>query len=281
MAGPITTSVTSAIEIREISEISEMRAVELLQKEVWGVEDREVLPALVLIPMIEVGSVLLGAFSANELVGFVFGFPGIDDGRLILHSDMLAVKPRYRAQGLAYRLKLAQRESALAKGIDTISWTFDPLQSLNAFLNFAKLGVVAHRYEINYYGETSSHLHRNGTDRLWVTWSLDSERVEHRIEHGSRRPIHSSEIERIAVMVEVGADGEPIIRGDGSFENETIIEIPSDITAILRDNVKLAVRWRETTRRAFTRTIGDGLSVDDFFRLERNNGKVGAYLLKK
>src|SRR5262249_13712475 len=142
-----------------------------------------VFPALALIPMREVGAVLIGAFDSERLVGFVFGFPGHEHGRLILHSDMLAVCPEYRSLGLGYQLKLAQRKRALTQGIDTITWTFDPLQALNARLNFGKLGVTATRYCVNYYGETTSFLHQNGTDRLWVTWQLKSARVEDRLKH--------------------------------------------------------------------------------------------------
>src|SRR6476619_1467263 len=104
------------IIIRAIRGISEMRAVEDLQREVWAVNDRDIFPALALIPMVDVGAILIGAFDRKELIGFVFGFPGIEDGQSTIHSDMLAVKSEYRSQQLGYRLKLAQRESALAKG---------------------------------------------------------------------------------------------------------------------------------------------------------------------
>nr|MBA3513295.1 GNAT family N-acetyltransferase [Pyrinomonadaceae bacterium] len=139
----------SVIYIREITEISELRAVEDLQKEVWGCNDREILPTLTLVPLLEIGGILLGAFARVEMVGYVLGLPGLDGGRPILHSDMLAVKAEYRSHGLGYKLKLLQREQALAKGIDRITWTFDPLQSRNAYLNFAKLGVKADRYKVN------------------------------------------------------------------------------------------------------------------------------------
>src|SRR6266853_798730 len=180
----VTSEAKASIIIRDITEISEMREVEALQKQIWGIDDLEVFPALALIPMREVGAVLIGAFDGERMVGFVFGFPGheppgrkpSESGRLILHSDMLAVRPEYRAHGLGYKLKLAQRERALANGIETITWTFDPLQSLNAHLNIAKLGVIADSYRVNYYGETTSFLHGSGTDRLWVTWSLNSDR---------------------------------------------------------------------------------------------------------
>ena len=166
-----------------------MRAVEELQREVWGVPDLDVVPLSQLVAAKAAGGVLLGAFDGEALVGFVYGFVGYEHGRAAHHSHMLAVRPAYRNFDLGRRLKLAQRERVLAQGIDLMTWTFDPLQSLNAYFNFNKLGVVSDRYFVNFYGEdAASFLHRNGTDRLWVTWLLASRRVSERIEGTAHAP---------------------------------------------------------------------------------------------
>jgi chorismate synthase len=188
------------------------------------------------------------------MVGFVFGFPGRHDGEDIIHSDMLAVLPEYRSFGLGFRLKLAQRERALEMGIKTMSWTFDPLRALNASLNFARLGVICDRYEIDYYGETSSVLHRLGTDRLWVTWLLESDRTIERIK--GRK--HSDEIDRTKTP-------------------QVLIEIPTNLDEMLNEQPALAHNWRMATRDAFTRAFKDGLVVEDF-RLDKAAGK-GSYVL--
>ncbi len=107
--------------------MSELRAVEDLQKEVWGCNDREILPSLALVPVLEIGGVLLGALPESRCWDCA-GLSGLERGRQILHLDMLAVKAQYRSHGLGYKLRLRQRERALAKGIDRIAWTFDPLQ---------------------------------------------------------------------------------------------------------------------------------------------------------
>jgi predicted GNAT superfamily acetyltransferase len=278
-----TTEAKTSIVIRDIADISEMRAVETLQKEIWGVADREIFPALALIPMLEVGGVLIGAFDRDRMVGFVFGFPGYHpptaSGRVILHSDMLAVRPEYRSVGLGYKLKLAQRDRALAKGIETISWTFDPLQSLNAYLNIGKLGVIADRYRVNYYGETTSFLHRSGTDRLWVTWVLNSERVKERIAADSRS--EPTTLTETTVAVRVGDNEEPVSQPAALGQCSVAIEIPASINTLVRENVALAVRWREATRAAFTKLLADGFLVEEFYRVERNRRSVGVYLLNK
>lgn len=160
------------INIREVRGIDELHAVESLQKEVWGCDDLEVVPAIHMIAAREVGAILIGAFDGAEMVGFVYGFPGFEGEHRVIHSDMLAVRAKNRDGGVGRALKLAQRDAALARGVDRITWTFDPLQTRNAFLNFDKLGVIADRYLRDFYGETSSPLHAGGTDRLWVTWHL-------------------------------------------------------------------------------------------------------------
>jgi predicted GNAT superfamily acetyltransferase len=280
-----------SIIIRDIEEISELRQVEEIQKEVWGIDDREVFPALALIPMIEVGAVLIGAFDEDRMAGFVFGFPGLEPvqqgcaaedraekPRAVLHSDMLAVRPEYRSLGLGYKLKLAQRERALAKGIDTITWTFDPLQSLNAHLNFNKLGVIADRYLVNYYGETTSFLHSTGTDRLWVTWLLRSERVENRVCRGTA--MEAPACGDIQTIISMGENHEPVkLANESSAQRFFAIEVPPDINRLLSQSAQLARRWREATRDAFTIAIASGFIVSEFYLTESSCGTVGRYLL--
>src|SRR2546421_12811978 len=185
-----------------------MGEVESLQKNVWGCDDLDVVPATMLVASRQVGAILLGAYDNSSLVGFVYGFPGWENGHVSHHSHMLAVKPDYRNSNLGYKLKLAQRERVLAQGIKRISWTFDPLQSLNAYFNFGKLGVLADTYKINFYGEaTSSFLHQIGTDRLWVTWLLDGERVRQRLQTATQQTLPGPE--RIPSLVQVAANNAP------------------------------------------------------------------------
>src|SRR5215218_2392113 len=193
----------SNIQIREIDKPAEMRAVEELQREIWGIPDLDVVPLTHLVAAREAGGVLIGAFDGETLVGFVYGFPSFERGQLAHHSHMLAVKPDYRNLDLGRRLKLAQREHVMAQGIDLISWTFDPLQSLNAHFNFSKLGVVADRYLPDFYGEdAASFLHQTGTDRLWVSWFVSTERVKSIISGDGQTPVEYG-----LSLVSIGSDG--------------------------------------------------------------------------
>lgn len=241
---------SSEISIRQVESFSELRAVEELQKEVWGIPDLDVVPLTHLIAAKAAGGVLLGAFDGPVLVGFVYGFVAEEDGEMAHHSHMLAVKHAYRNFNLGYKLKLAQREEVLAQGINLITWTFDPLQSLNAYFNFTKLGVISDRYVINFYGEeAASFLHQTGTDRFWVKWLLTSDRVVHRL--SSPKPVleHPS--------------------------NKILIEIPGDINALVEENPEAALEWRQRTRKAFTEAIEAGYVVKDFYR----ENDRGVYIL--
>ena len=271
---------TSSIVIRDARGQAEMRAIEELQKEVWGIPELEVVPTTQLIAAQAAGGILLGAFDGEILAGFAYGFPGYEHGRATHHSHMLAVKPAYRNYNLGRKLKLAQRERVLAQGIEVMTWTFDPLQSLNAYFNFNKLGVISDCYFVNFYGEdAASFLHRNGTDRLWVTWQLASRRVNERLD----KTVSASEFGAVKPLVELGEDNAPR-RYDLDKEllrEQIVIEIPADINHLERQSGELALKWREATRRAFTEAIAAGYLVEDFHRLNRGERQFGAYLLSR
>jgi predicted GNAT superfamily acetyltransferase len=270
----------TSIIVRDIDAIEEMRAVEDLQKEVWGIPDLDVVPLSHLVAARAAGGVLLGAFDGENLVGFVYGFVGHEHGRMAHHSHMLAVKSDYRSFNLGYRLKLAQRERVLAQGIRLMSWTFDPLQSLNAYFNFNKLGVVADAYFVNFYGdEAASFLHQNGTDRLWVTWVLKSPRVIERLD----KTVSAPEFGNVKLLVEVGEDNAPRLydlESESSHE-QIAIEIPADINSIERQNRELAFEWRKATRQAFTGAMAAGYLVEYFYRQNCDGQTFGLYLLSR
>ena len=284
-------TVSSAIEnpsiiIRDITLRSELREVETLQKEVWQSEDRDVVPLNILAATREVGAILLGAFDGPALVGFAYSFVGREDERLIQHSHMLAVTPQHRNLNLGYRLKLAQRDRALAQGIDRMTWTFDPLQSLNAHFNFAKLGVIADTYKVNFYGETTSGFLLQigmGTDRLWVTWLLESERVLERLRKQDGGGASTAALEGIPRFVRVGPKTTPQLALPADVMNQQYlaIEIPTDINSLQRESPALAAEWREATRVAFSDAFGAGYLVEDFYRSTRNDRPLGTYVLSR
>src|SRR5207237_7466231 len=136
-------AITGSIVIRKCHELDEMRACVALQKEVWNFSDAELVPLRMFVVADKIGGQIIGAFDGREVVGFGLSIPGYRDGRSYLHSHMLAVRQNYRDAGLGRRIKLFQRDDALARGFDLIEWTFDPLEIKNGYLNIEKLGDLA------------------------------------------------------------------------------------------------------------------------------------------
>ena len=167
------------IVIRKCEELEDMRACVALQKEVWSFSDIELVPLRLFVVASRVGGQVMGAFEGGELVGFALAIPGFRSGHSYLYSHMLAVREDHRNEGLGHRLKVFQREDALARGFDLMEWTFDPLEIKNAYFNIERLGAIARRYNVNQYGITSSPLQGGlPTDRLVAEWWLKSKRVE-------------------------------------------------------------------------------------------------------
>lgn len=188
------------IEIRKCRGLDELKACVAMQKEVWNFSDEDLIPLRMFVVAEKIGGQVIGSFLNGELIGFALAIPGSRSGHPYLHSHMLAVRESYRNSGLGRRMKLAQREDALARGIELIEWTFDPLEIKNAYLNLEKLGAIARRYTVNQYGITSSPLQGGlPTDRLVAEWWLRSKRVEHLLEKGKvPKP-------RVETVVEVAA----------------------------------------------------------------------------
>jgi chorismate synthase len=296
MTTPAAGTRVSIRDLRTIDDLNQLRAVE---KEVWGMADDDALALTLAIALKAAGNVFVGAFEdpkpgqgktdkgkpdKEKLIGFAFGFLGREHGTTTIHSHMLAVLEAYRHLDMGAKLKHAQRERALAMGVHEMTWTFDPLQSRNAHFNFAKLGVVSETYKVDFYGpETSSMLHRNGTDRLWVRWLLNSKRVRDRIAGKDARAEIMDGLRLLAPLVRFDGKGKPV-RAElaEALRRERIsIEIPGDILAVEHADMGLAREWREATRWAFRESLKAGFFVAEFCRSIRGRQGPGAYLLQR
>jgi predicted GNAT superfamily acetyltransferase len=288
-------SAAQPIAIRDLKSIDDLTQLKALEKEVWGMADEDTVPLTLAIALKAAGNIFVGAFETakdskhrdkEKLVGFAFGFLGLEPGQITLHSHMLAVLDQYRHLDLGSRLKQAQRERAMAMGIHEMTWTYDPLQSRNAHFNFAKLGVVSDTYKVDFYGpETSSMLHRNGTDRLWVRWILDSRRVRDRIsgKNVNTRAETLDALRLLAPLVRFDPSGKPARANlaDSLARQRVSIEIPGDILEVERTDMQAAGEWREATRWAFREALKAGFVVAEFCRSIRGQQGPGAYLLQQ
>lgn len=179
--GRFTQSATAAgIRIGSLSTQPDFEQAVHLQKQIWGFADIELLPVRLFVVARKIGGQAFGAWDGERMIGFCLAIPGLKpDGKTYLHSHMLGVLAEYRDSGVGRMLKLRQREEALARSIDLIEWTFDPLETKNAYFNMERLGAIVRRYVRNQYGTTSSHLHGGlPTDRCTAEWWIASERVK-------------------------------------------------------------------------------------------------------
>lgn len=272
------------MHIRPLTTFEDCRQVVALEKIVWGYTDAEdVVPSPVLIVTIKRGGILLGGFdAAGVLKGFVYSIPGLKDGRLTQWSHMLGVTADARDAGLGAQLKLAQRDAALAMGIDLVEWTYDPLQALNAHFNFTKLGVVVEEYEENIYGESSSPLHRGTpTDRFVAEWHLTRPHVERRV--AAAGPLMRDASVASAPVLNPSRDTEEWLEPGAAdlavADRRVLVEIPMGFSDMQARRPDLALAWRLATRNVFQAYLPRGYRVVDFF-LSRP-ARRGHYLLAR
>ncbi len=284
--GGYTRPLMSELRFRDLHTADEFRQVMDLEARVWGFTD---LNDMVTVPVFTItvkrGAILIGAYDeADRMVGFVYSIVGMKPGRQVLQwSHMLGVLPEYRNSGLGRDLKLAQRDRALAQGYELIEWTYDPLQAMNAHLNFAKLGVVAEEYHRNVYGESTSVLHKGTpTDRLVAQWWIARPHVARRVGPGAMMPLTASEVSE-AGRINVTHAAQAWLANSDIFlaldERRLVLEIPMGFTDMQREAPALALEWRLQTREIFETYFRKGYRVVDF-HLDRPHDR-GRYLLVK
>jgi predicted GNAT superfamily acetyltransferase len=276
------------MHIRPLTTIDECREVAALERTVWGYTDAEdVVPPPVLVVSIKRGGILLGAFDddggQSRMRGFVYSIPGIKNGRPMQWSHMLGVVPDARSSGLGTRLKLAQRDAALAMGLDLIEWTYDPLQAANAHLNFAKLGVVVEEYEENVYGESSSPLHSGTpTDRFVAEWHIKEPHVARRVGSIGGPIVRDSSVAGAPIVNPSPSAGDRLSPGAADLsldDRRVLVEIPVGFSEMLEADPPLALEWRYATRGIFETYFARGYRAVDFF-LSKSSSR-GHYLITR
>ena len=274
----------SDIQIRDLTTIDEFRQVVALEQAIWGYTDQgDLVTVPVFIFTVHRGATLIGAFDpSGRMVGFAYGVIGMKGGRPMQWSHMAGVLPEFRG-GLGFRLKLVQRERALAQGLDLIEWTFDPLQAMNAHFNFAKLGGISDEYAANFYGESTSALHRGTpTDRLVVSWKITEPHVIRRLEQTPVLRARAHEVSEAPVVNTTRMDGqwrEVTAINLALTDRRVWIEIPTGFTEMQQHAAERALRWRLDLRQMFESYFAKGYRAVDFV-LQREAG-FGRYLLAR
>ncbi len=276
------------ISIRYLEATEHFYRCQELQRQVWGMSDEFTVPAHLLITAQKNGGLVLGAFTASgEMVGFLFGFLGMANGRLKHCSHMVGVLPEYRAHGIGYQLKLAQRQHTLTQGVELVTWTFDPLESMNANLNVCKLGVVCRTYLRDVYGRMDTGMHAGlNTDRFEVEWWVATRRVAERVERGGHRP-------SLAALADEGAQVVNPARFDATGQlrpgpadltiatDTVLVEIPANAQAIKGSDLALAAAWRAQTREVMEHYFAAGYTLAEFASEVQAGARRSYYVLKR
>jgi predicted GNAT superfamily acetyltransferase len=270
--------VSRRVMCRDLDSLDDMAAVAALESEIWGYSDRlDVAPPSLLAAAVRSGGVLIGAFDAERLVGFVFSFPIVRRSRVGLWSHRLGVLEPYRRAGLGHRLKALQRQRAIDRGLDLIEWTFDPMQAVNAHVNLVKLGAISRTYEVNMYGTSSSPLHgANPTDRLVAEWWIQEPRVAARCDGRFPERYDATALPVVNRTTRTG----PWLRCDEidltCSADRLHVRIPTCFTDLLLGNPALAREWRLATRSIFLTYFGRGYRAVDF---TFDDDRSGVYVL--
>ena len=245
---------TQEIHFRILRTLDDLVHAERLQEEVFGVTERDLIPANELIVVPETGGAVIAAFLPDDpdrAAGVLLGWGGFV-GRPRIVSDFLAVRPEARGLGLATELKRLQAGIALRRGFEEIVWTVDPLRAANARLNFGKLGAVARTYEIDRYGSTFATGLYGGmpADRIHVTWDLAAPRVVAKLlGHDEELPAASQ-------------NAPPFT--SGMSHDAAVVTIPADIDALLATDPTDAMAWRFRVRDTLIQAFSEGFAITGF-----------------
>jgi len=284
----------SEIVIRALETVEEIAQAEQIQRVAWTMSDLDIIPTHALHAMEHNGAVLLGAFEDDKVIGFVFGVLGTEDNphhidqmaaaRLKMYSVIAGVLPEYQQHDIGYRLKMAQRDFALRIGIRLITWTYDPLESLNARLNIGNLGAVCRRYLPNLHGDMTGINTGLPTDRFETEWWVAQDRVAARTERKWRPLQLKALLSGGALLVNATTPNEaglpvPPLNYVSRPGNMMLVEIPANFQNLKRVDMPLAQRWRMHTREVFESLFGSGFIVTDFVTHEDERGNPHSYYL--
>ncbi|WCK53393.1 GNAT family N-acetyltransferase [Aneurinibacillus sp. Ricciae_BoGa-3] len=262
-----------SIIVEILSKIGQMKQANQLISNTWGTG----VTANLLMAQSQVGGLIIGAYDNEAMIGVSYGFIASDEFGIFLYSHMLAVEPEYRNKKVGELLKQRQAVEAKARGYRYIKWTFDPLESKNAYINISKLGAVCRVYKENFYGEMDDDLNRGApTDRLLAEWDVLHSRNEHAasadgaVQGGYSYPVKLAETE----------NGSPIlVNWDAVEGNLVAIPIPADIQEIKKQSMDQMLCWRREIRAVLTHYLSRGYTVTGFDRVP--GGAVHYYLLER
>ncbi len=212
---------------------------------------------------------VLGSYEGNRMVGVLFGFTALLNGRPYHYSHITGVAKEYQSRGVGYKLKLAQRKFVMGRGMSLVKWTFDPLQAGNAYFNIGKLGGVCRTYTRNLYGVLNDSLNRGRlTDRFEVEWWIKSWRVRRRVEAGAGKSAVGEALKQDVPIVNRtermrGGLRRPSRVRLGLKDLRLLVEIPESIVRVRDASLDASRAWALCYRRVFEHYFSRGYAATD------------------
>ncbi len=254
-----------SITFRKLTEPAELQRLEALEGAVWNTT--EVIPYHMTITLAKFGGLFLGAFEGDKMIGFLYSFPGYTHGEPHLCSHMLGFLPEYRKQGLGVQMKWQQRGEALAMGHTKITWTYDPLETVNGMLNIVKLGGIVRSYLPDCYGELEDDFNRGlPTDRFLVEWFLNSNRVESHHTGLAGGPAGIEHAPEVLTFEYVDQVPSPRKMQLDLQDPVLLLPVPAQFQEVKRKDMGIAKAWRTMTSELFTTYMEKGYTVTHLIR---------------
>lgn len=252
------------VEVRKVTAVEEIHEMQKLEKQIWEMEP---IPVHQTITAVKNGGLIVGAFIGKRMIGYCYSFAGYSEGQVYLCSHMLAVDKEFQLMGIGKLLKDEQLRLAKEMGYELIVWTFDPLESRNAYLNTSKLYGVCYDYIIDCYGKMDDGLNKGlPTDRFQVAWWIDSERVKNKWQP---ERIYSNPF-----TITLNSASYPIIHMPKEQEwlqtDAVEVPVPKHIQLMKTDDHELAYDWRMATRKIFKQLSDNGFALIDVRRTEES-----------
>ena len=251
----------SGIQIRPLDDLRPLQDAVALFGSIWGPDERDLISVSVLRALAHSQNYVHGAYLEGELVAAIMGFFGWHQGMTQLHSHILGVSTAAQGRNVGFAVKEHQRAWCLERGISTITWTYDPLVSRNAYFNLTKLGATVTDYYPSFYGEMNDSINGSDeSDRVLIEWVLDSPRaIDASLGALTPPDVDSLVSSGAEIALEVADDELPAERS--SSAKTLLVGIPRDIVELRTAQPETARRWRLAAREVLKGALDDGYVI--------------------
>lgn len=294
----------AGVRITLLESPGELAEAEQVLRRVWGARptDSSIATAAMMRAIGHAGGYVAGVradpAAGAPLVGVCVGFCAAP-AELSLHSHVAGLVEASVGHGAGRALKLDQRAWALEHGLTSITWTYDPLVSRNAYFNLHRLGAHLAEYLVDFYGPLEDGVNTGEpSDRALVRWALDDPRVlalaaGHSGRAGARArwspgpdtgsggsgdaPLQGSVgteegTPEPTVLLTEGSHGEPrpgAVTAEALLEDaagRALVAAPDDIEGLRHRDPAAAHAWRFALRGAMLPLLDHGWEVAGFAR---------------